>query len=69
LNGKPISKEHGGPGAHHHPETLRMKGAKSFANHLSRSRHQGFWEVRGYSNSADSLLEETFLHFDSRKLP
>ena len=52
-NHKPLSKDHGGPVRMIVPKRYAWKGAKwiktiTFAEHDQK----GFWEVRGYSNSA-----------------
>jgi DMSO/TMAO reductase YedYZ molybdopterin-dependent catalytic subunit len=52
-NGNPISAEHGGP-ARYYSQTLRLKGAKFIREITFLDRDLlGFWEVRGYSNTAD----------------
>jgi DMSO/TMAO reductase YedYZ molybdopterin-dependent catalytic subunit len=51
--GEPLPKEHGGPVRMITPQLYAWKGAKwiSRIQFLSED-HPGFWEVRGYSNSA-----------------
>lgn len=60
-NGKPLTTEHGGPARVIVPKRYAWKGAKwvkeiVFLDHDSL----GFWEVRGYSNTADPWNEERF---------
>ena len=52
-NGKPLTKEHGGPVRMIIPKRYAWKGAKwvKGISFLDRDE-KGFWEVRGYSNSA-----------------
>ncbi len=69
-NGKPLTKEHGGPARVIVPKRYAWKGAKFIREITFLDRDiLGFWEVRGYSNSADPWLEERFSEHDSRKLP
>ena len=52
-NHKPLSKEHGGPVRMIVPKRYAWKGAKWIRTITFAERDQkGFWEVRGYSNSA-----------------
>jgi DMSO/TMAO reductase YedYZ molybdopterin-dependent catalytic subunit len=52
-NGHPLTKEHGGPVRMIIPKRYGWKGAK-WIKEITFSDHdvKGFWEVRGYSNSA-----------------
>jgi DMSO/TMAO reductase YedYZ molybdopterin-dependent catalytic subunit len=52
-NGRPLTKEHGGPVRMIVPKRYAWKGAK-WVKAITFSEHdeKGFWEVRGYSNSA-----------------
>ncbi len=60
-NGKPISKEHGGPARVIIPKRYAWKGAKFIREIIFLDRDLlGFWELRGYSNTADPWLEERF---------
>jgi DMSO/TMAO reductase YedYZ molybdopterin-dependent catalytic subunit len=69
-NGKPLTAEHGGPARVIIPKRYAWKGAKFIREITFLDRDiLGFWEVRGYSNSADPWLEERFSNYDSRKLP
>ena len=59
--GKPLAREHGGPVRVIIPKRYAWKGAKwvreiTFMDHDVR----GFWEVRGYSNTADPWTEDRF---------
>lgn len=52
-NGEPLSKEHGGPVRVIVPKRYAWKGAKWVKKITFSDRDQkGFWEVRGYSNTA-----------------
>jgi DMSO/TMAO reductase YedYZ molybdopterin-dependent catalytic subunit len=52
-NGQPLTKEHGGPVRMIVPKRYAWKGAKWVKKITFSDRDQkGFWEVRGYSNSA-----------------
>lgn len=52
-NGKPLTKEHGGPVRMIVPKRYGWKGAKWVKKISFSDRDQkGFWEVRGYSNTA-----------------
>ena len=69
-NGKPLARAHGGPARVIIPKRYAWKGAKFIREIVFLDRDiLGFWEVRGYSNSADPWLEERFSEHDSRKLP
>ncbi len=52
-NGKPLTKEHGGPVRMIVPKRYAWKGAK-WVNRITflAEDQKGFWEVRGYSNTA-----------------
>jgi len=54
FNGAPVSREHGGPARIIIPKLYAWKGAK-FVKAISFLAEDklGFWEVRGYSNTAD----------------
>jgi DMSO/TMAO reductase YedYZ molybdopterin-dependent catalytic subunit len=52
-DGKPLTKEHGGPVRMIVPKRYAWKGAKWVKEITFSDRDvKGFWEVRGYSNSA-----------------
>lgn len=69
-NGKPITKDHGGPARVIVPKKYAWKGAKFIREIVFLDRDiLGFWEIRGYSNQADPWLEQRFSDNDSRKLP
>jgi DMSO/TMAO reductase YedYZ molybdopterin-dependent catalytic subunit len=60
-NGKPISAEHGGPARVIIPKRYAWKGAKFIREITFLDRDiLGFWEVRGYSNTADPRTEDRF---------
>jgi len=60
-DGKPITREHGGPVRVLIPRLYLWKSAK-WARRLefTRDDRPGFWEVRGYHNNADPWLEERY---------
>jgi DMSO/TMAO reductase YedYZ molybdopterin-dependent catalytic subunit len=53
VEGKPLAKEHGGPVRVVVPQLWAWKGAK-WVNRLELMTHdrRGYWEIRGYSNTA-----------------
>lgn len=52
-NGRPLTKDHGGPVRMIIPKRYAWKGAKWVkAIAFSDQDQKGFWEIRGYSNSA-----------------
>jgi DMSO/TMAO reductase YedYZ molybdopterin-dependent catalytic subunit len=60
-NGKPLTKEHGGPARVIVPKIYAWKGAKFIRDITFLDRDiLGFWEVRGYSNTADPWKEDRF---------
>ena len=64
-NGAPISPEHGGPARVIIPKRYAWKGAKFIREITFLDRDiRGFWEVRGYSNTADPWTEDRFAQKD-----
>jgi DMSO/TMAO reductase YedYZ molybdopterin-dependent catalytic subunit len=61
FDGVPVSREHGGPARFIAPKLYAWKGAK-FIKALTFLTEDklGFWEIRGYSNSADPWKEERY---------
>jgi DMSO/TMAO reductase YedYZ molybdopterin-dependent catalytic subunit len=60
-NGKPLTKEHGGPARVIVPKLYAWKGAKFIRDIAFLDRDiLGFWEVRGYSNTADPWKDDRF---------
>ena len=60
-NDEPLPREHGGPCRVITPQLYAWKGAKWVkAIEFMREDRLGFWEVRGYSNTADPWKEERF---------
>ena len=59
--GKPISREHGGPVRVLIPRLFLWKSAK-WVRRIELRAHDrpGFWETRGYHNNADPWLEERY---------
>ena len=65
-NGQPLTKEHGGPVRVIIPKRYAWKGAKFVQKITFLDRDiLGFWEVRGYSNTADPWSEDRFDKPDS----
>jgi DMSO/TMAO reductase YedYZ molybdopterin-dependent catalytic subunit len=60
-NGQPLSKQHGGPARVIIPKRYAWKGAK-FIREIAFQDHDalGFWETRGYSNTADPWTNDRF---------
>jgi DMSO/TMAO reductase YedYZ molybdopterin-dependent catalytic subunit len=60
-NGKALTKEHGGPARVIVPKLYAWKGAKFIRDITFLDRDiLGFWEVRGYSNTADPWKDDRF---------
>jgi len=60
-NGKPLTREHGGPARVIIPKRYAWKGAKWIREITFLDRDiLGFWEVRSYSNTADPWTEDRF---------
>jgi len=60
-NGQPLSREHGGPARVILPKRYAWKGAKFVREIVFLDRDiLGFWELRGYSNTADPWREDRF---------
>ena len=61
VNGVPLEAEHGGPMRVFTPKRYAWKGAKWVRGleFLAKDK-PGFWEVNGYSNTADPWKEERF---------
>jgi DMSO/TMAO reductase YedYZ molybdopterin-dependent catalytic subunit len=60
-DGRPLEPDHGGPLRMIVPKLYAWKGAKWIrALEFTDTDQPGFWEVRGYSNTADPWKEERF---------
>jgi len=60
-NGQPLSREHGGPARVIVPKLYAWKGAKWVRELIFLDRDLlGFWELRGYSNTADPWRDDRF---------
>ncbi len=60
-NGQPLTREHGGPARVIIPKRYAWKGAKFIREITFLDRDiLGFWEVRGYSNTADPWTDDRF---------
>ncbi len=61
FNGEPLAPEHGGPLRLVVPKKYAYKSAKWVRRITLKKEHElGFWEVRGYSDSADPWKEERY---------
>ncbi|MFO1449997.1 MAG: sulfite oxidase-like oxidoreductase [Opitutaceae bacterium] len=61
FQGAPVPREHGGPARVIIPKLYAWKGAKFVKTITFLAEDKlGFWEVRGYSNSADPWKEERY---------
>jgi DMSO/TMAO reductase YedYZ molybdopterin-dependent catalytic subunit len=61
FDGKPIPREHGGPARVIIPKLYAWKGAKFVKSiEFAAEDRPGYWEVRGYSNTADPWREDRF---------
>jgi len=59
--GKPLPREHGGPCRIITPKLYAWKGAKWIRKiEFLASDRKGFWEVRGYSNSAEPWFDDRY---------
>ena len=62
LNGKPLSTKHGGPVSIIIPHLFAWKSTKFVKQIVFTNKMQlGYWEKRGYSNTADPWREERFI--------
>jgi len=60
-NGQPLAPQHGGPARVVIPKRYAWKGAKWVREMIFIDRDTlGFWELRGYSNTADPWREDRF---------
>lgn len=61
FDGEPVTREHGGPARVIIPKLYAWKGAKFVKTITFLEEDQlGFWEVRGYSNTADPWTEDRY---------
>jgi len=61
LDGKPLEPEHGGPLRLVVPKKYAYKSAKWVRKlRFTQEQELGFWEKRGYSNTADPWKEERY---------
>ncbi len=61
YDGLPLTREHGGPARIIIPKLYAWKGAKFVRSiEFAAEDRLGFWEVRGYSNTADPWREDRF---------
>lgn len=61
LSGRPLSPDHGGPLRLVVPKKYAYKSAKWVRKlQFTAKQELGFWEIRGYSNTADPWKEERY---------
>ncbi|MFZ9682500.1 MAG: sulfite oxidase-like oxidoreductase [Cephaloticoccus sp.] len=61
FDGAPVTREHGGPARMIIPKLYAWKGAKFVKTITFLAEDKlGFWEVRGYSNTADPWTEDRY---------
>lgn len=61
FDGAPLPREHGGPARVIIPKLYAWKGAKFVSGIAFLAEDKlGFWEVRGYSNTADPWTEDRY---------
>jgi DMSO/TMAO reductase YedYZ molybdopterin-dependent catalytic subunit len=61
FDGAPLAREHGGPARIIIPKLYAWKGAKFVSGITFLAEDKlGFWEVRGYSNTADPWTEDRY---------
>ncbi len=61
FEGNPVTREHGGPARVIMPKLYAWKGAKFVSGITFLAEDKlGFWEVRGYSNTADPWTEDRY---------
>ncbi len=61
FDGAPVSREHGGPARVIIPKLYAWKGSKFVSGITFLAEDKlGFWELRGYSNTADPWKEERY---------
>ncbi|MFM1850432.1 MAG: Sulfoxide reductase catalytic subunit YedY precursor [Verrucomicrobiota bacterium] len=61
FDGAPVTREHGGPARVIIPKLYAWKGAKFVKTITFLAEDKlGFWEVRGYSNTADPWTEDRY---------
>jgi DMSO/TMAO reductase YedYZ molybdopterin-dependent catalytic subunit len=61
FDGAPVAREHGGPARVIIPKLYAWKGAKFVSGITFLAEDKlGFWEVRGYSNTADPWTEDRY---------
>jgi DMSO/TMAO reductase YedYZ molybdopterin-dependent catalytic subunit len=59
--GEPLPREHGGPCRMITPKLYAWKGTKWIRRiEFLATDHRGFWEVRGYSNSAEPWFDDRY---------
>ncbi|MCC6232982.1 MAG: molybdopterin-dependent oxidoreductase [Verrucomicrobiales bacterium] len=69
-NGQPLSREHGAPARVVVPKLYAWKGAKWVREMIFLDRDiLGFWELRGYSNTADPWTDDRFMKEEPARVP
>ena len=66
--GRPLPPEHGGPCRMITPKMYAWKGAKWIRKiEFLAADHKGFWEIRGYSNSAEPWFNDRYSSAENEK--
>lgn len=61
FDNAPVTREHGGPARFIIPKLYAWKGAKFLKNITFLEEDKlGFWEIRGYSNTADPWTDDRY---------
>lgn len=61
LEGRPLPRQHGGPARIIVPKLYAWKGAKFIKQiHFLEEDRLGYWETRGFSNTADPFTEDRY---------
>ncbi|AWT60782.1 MAG: Putative protein-methionine-sulfoxide reductase subunit YedZ1 [Candidatus Moanabacter tarae] len=61
FEGRPLSRKHGGPARIIVPKLYAWKGAKFVKQiHFLEKDRLGYWESRGFSNTADPFTEDRY---------
>lgn len=61
LEGEPLPREHGGPLRMIIPQLYAWKGSKFLKKlEFRKEDEKGFWEIRGYSNTANPWTEDRY---------
>ncbi len=66
ANGAPLAREHGGPARMITPKKYAWKGSKWIKEIIFTAEDRlGFWELRGYSNTAEPWYNDRYAEYSS----